>query len=175
MSLDGFSEGPNQNLDWFPRDEDFFTYAKEMLRSAGTLLFGRVTYQVMAAYWPSAPQDEIAGHMNSLPKVVVSRTLEKLEWNNSALLIGNIVEEVSRLKQEPGENKDVLILGSARLASFLLQAGLVDEYRVVLAPVLIGRGNLLFGRISHPTRLHLEKTKQLSSGAAVLYYRTSGS
>ncbi len=102
MSLDGFFEGPKKELDWFVTDEEFFAYAREMLRAADTLLFGRATYQHMANYWPSAPPDEIADKMNNLPKVVFSQTLQKVEWKNSRLVRGNIAEEVSNLKNQAG-------------------------------------------------------------------------
>ena len=138
-SLDGFFEGPDKELDWFMPDEEFFAYAKRMLREADTLLFGRATYQHMANYWPTAPVDEIADQMNNLPKIVFSKTLQRAEWNNSRLVSGNIQEEVSKLKKHPG--KDLVILGSAMLASHLLQLGLVDEYRVILDACPAGLGH----------------------------------
>jgi len=169
MSLDGFFEGPSHELDWFIVDEEFFAYAREMLRAVDTIIFGRITYQHMAAYWPSAPKDEIADAMNHLPKIVFSRTLDKAEWNNSRLVKADAAEEISKLKQQPG--KDMMILGSAVLASALLQKGLIDEYRVILTPILIGSGYPLFKGIKNKVRLKLERTKLLSSGVAVLYYQ----
>jgi dihydrofolate reductase len=142
MSLDGFFEGPNHELDWFVVDEEFFAYARDMLRGVDTILFGRKTYQHMADYWPSAPAEEIADQMNNLPKIVFSRTLESAEWQNSTLVKNDAVAEISKLKQLPG--KDMVILGSASLASFLLQRGLIDEYRVILNPVFLGSGSPLF-------------------------------
>ena len=132
MSLDGFFEGPNKEFNFFAPDADFFEYAKDMLRSVDTILFGKTTYLYMAAYWPSADKDEIADKMNGLAKIVFSTTLDKAEWNNSRLVKRDIVAEVSRLKQEPG--KDMVVLGSAMLASYLLQEGLIDEYRVIRLP-----------------------------------------
>jgi dihydrofolate reductase len=137
VSLDGFFEGPNKELDWFMPDEEFLDYAKEMLRSADCLLFGRLTYQHMANYWPTAPAGEIADRMNSLPKIVFSRTLRTVEWKNSRLAEGTLVEEIARLKERPG--MDVVILGSASVASALLQQGLIDEYRIILHPVSSAR------------------------------------
>ena len=169
MSLDGFFEGLNHELDWFVRDEEFFAYAREMLRAVDTIIFGRVTYQHMAAYWPSAAKDEIADAMNHLPKIVFSKTLDKAEWNNSRLVKADAAEEISKLKQQPG--KDMVILGSAMLASALLQKGLIDEYRVILTPILIGAGYPLFKGIHSRIRLKLTRTKLLSSGVAVLYYQ----
>jgi dihydrofolate reductase len=168
MSLDGFFEGPLHELDWFVFDQAAFQYSAELLNAVDTILFGRVTYQYMAAYWPSAPSDAIADKMNSLPKVVFSSTLQNLEWTNSRLATGNAAEEVSRLKQQPG--RDMVVLGSAKLASSMLQAGLVDEYRVLLAPVLIGRGTPLFQGITEILNLKLMATKPLTSGVTVLSY-----
>ena len=169
MSLDGFFEGPNKEMDWVILDEEFFSYAKDMLRSADTLLFGRITYLHMAGYWPSAPKDEIAGHMNNLAKLVFSGSLDKAEWNNSRLVKTDAAEEVVRLKQQPG--KDMVILGGATLASFLLQKGLIDEYRVILNPVLMGAGNPLFKGIKETLRLKLQQTKLFATGVVVLYYQ----
>jgi dihydrofolate reductase len=169
VSLDGFFESPSKQLDWIVLDEDFFQYAREMLRAADTLLFGRATYQHMAGYWPSAPKDEIADQMNSLHKIVFSGTLEKADWHNSTLVKNNAAEEVSKLKQQP--RKDKVILGSAVLASSLLQSDLIDEYRVILNPVLIGAGNPLFKGIKHRLILKLQQTRTLASGVIVLYYQ----
>lgn len=175
MSLDGFFEGsdpkPGQKLDWCVVDEEFFAYAKDMLRNADTLLFGRKTYQYMAAYWPSAPADEIAGQMNNLQKIVFSRTLQTADWRNSILVKSDAAAEISRLKKLPG--KDLIILGSASLASFLLQRELIDEYRVILNPVFLGGGKLLFQDVKERLRLKLLRTKLFGSGVVVLYYQSA--
>jgi dihydrofolate reductase len=168
-SLDGFFETPDKKLDFVVLDEEFFDYAKAMLRAADTLLFGRATYQHMANHWPSAPADEIADKMNSLPKVVFSRTLQTVEWKNSRLVKGNAAEEVSRLKQLPG--KDMVVLGSATIASSLLQVGLVDEYRVILQPVLLGSGTPLFKDVTKRIQLKLISAKAFGSGVVLLSYQ----
>lgn len=168
MSLDGFFEGPNRELSWHVVDDEFVAYAAEMLRSVDTILFGRTTYELMANYWPNAPHDDVAEKMNSLPKIVFSKTLDKAGWNNCRLVRGHTAEEVSKLKQLPG--KDMVILGSAMLASHLLQRGLIDEYRIILNPVFIGAGTPLFKGIEHGIRLKLRETKQLHSGVVILYY-----
>jgi dihydrofolate reductase len=167
-SLDGFFETPDKKLDWVVTDTEFFDYAKAMLRAADTLLFGRATYQHMANYWPTAPADEIADKMNNLPKIVFSRTLQKVEWNNSRLAEKNPEEEVSKLKKQAG--MDMVVLGSATVASSLLQAGLVDEYRVILQPVLIGKGNSLFKDITERMQLKLISTRAFGSGVVLLSY-----
>jgi dihydrofolate reductase len=167
-SLDGFFETPDKKLDWVVTDTEFFDYAKAMLRAADTLLFGRATYQHMANYWPTAPADEIADKMNNLPKIVFSRTLQKVEWNNSRLAEKNPEEEVSKLKKQAG--MDMVVLGSATVASSLLQAGLVDEYRVILQPVLMGKGNSLFKDITERMQLKLISTRAFGSGVVLLSY-----
>jgi len=169
MSLDGFFESTTRELDWFLADEEFFDYARAMLRSVDTILFGRLTYQHMAGYWPSAPAEEIAEKMNSLPKVVFSRTLAAADWNNTRLIRGDAAEEVTKLKQGPGD--DMVILGSAMLASSLLQAGLIDEYRVILTPTVLGAGRPLFPGLKDRLRLRLTRVQSLKSGVVVLYYQ----
>ena len=171
MSLDGFFERPNKILDWVITDDEFFDYAKGLLRSVDTLLFGRKTYEHMAAHWPTAPSDEIADHMNNLPKVVFSKTLQSVEWNHSTLVQGDIAAEVSRLKDQPG--KDMVIFGSATLASFLLQKTLIDEYRVILQPVLLGEGTPLFNDIKGTIQLKLNSARKFGSGVVLLSYQKS--
>jgi dihydrofolate reductase len=168
MSLDGFFEGPNHELHWHLVDHEFVAYAADMLRSVDTILFGRTTYELMANYWPNAPHDDVAEKMNGLPKIVFSKTLDKAGWNNCRLVRGDAVEEVSRLKQLPG--KDMVILGSAMLASDLLQRGMIDEYRVILNPVFIGAGTPLFKGIERGVKLNLREVKLLRSGVVILYY-----
>jgi dihydrofolate reductase len=169
VSLDGFFEGPNKELDWFVIDPEFLDYAKDLLRGVDTLLFGAVTYEHMANYWPSAPADEIADNMNTLLKIVFSRTLERADWNNSRLVTDNILAEVSTLKSQPG--KDMAVLGSARLAALLMQHGLVDEYRVLLQPILLGSGNPLFKAITARIPLQLMAAKPFGSGVVLLSYK----
>jgi dihydrofolate reductase len=170
MSLDGFFESPDQKFDWFVVEEEFLAYARDMLRNADTLLFGRKTYQHMADYWPSAPADEIAEYMNNLPKVVFSKTLQNAERKNSTVVESDAAKAISRLKQLPG--KDMVILGSASLASLLLQLGLIDEYRVILNPVFLGSGKPLFQDVKERLRLKLSRTKLFGSGVVVLYYQS---
>jgi dihydrofolate reductase len=169
-SLEGFFEGPKKNtLDWAVVDAEFVEYAGHLLRTADTLLFGRATYQYMAGYWPFAPADEVAEKMNNLLKVVFSKTLKKVDWKNSRLVAGSIREEVARLKAQPG--KDMVVFGSATLASYLLQAGLVDEYRVILQPVLLGKGSPLFKGITERIQLKLISAKAFGSGVVLLSYQ----
>ncbi|MBI3023430.1 MAG: dihydrofolate reductase [Thaumarchaeota archaeon] len=107
--------------------------------------------------------------MNNMPKIVFSKTLDKVEWNNTRLVKGNIVEEISKLKQQPG--KDLIIFGSAKLASSLINLGLIDEFRIMVNPVVLGKGNPLFEEIKDKISLKLLKTKTFGSGNVLLYYK----
>src|SRR5207253_6631773 len=136
-------------------------------KSIGMLLFGRVTYPGMASFWPKE-KGEIADFMNSVPKVVFSRTMEKAEWNNSRLVKGNAEEEVARLKKQSG--KDLFIFGSANLLATLTRNGLIDEYRLCLAPVVLGGGNPLFKESPEHLKLKLTEARPLKSGGVILRY-----
>jgi dihydrofolate reductase len=171
-TLDGFFEGPNQDISWHNVDEEFNEFAIDQLNEIGTLLFGRVTYQAMASYWPteSAIKDDpvVAGLMNSLPKIVFSKTLDKAEWNNSRLVNDNAAEEVSKLKQQAG--KDIAIFGSSNLAVTLAESGLIDEYRIIVNPVFLGQGTSLLKGIKEKLNLKLLRTRTFKSGNVLLYY-----
>jgi len=171
-TLDGFFEGPNQDISWHNVDEEFNEFAIDQLNETGTLLFGRITYQVMASYWPTdaAIHDdpEVAGLMNSLSKIVFSRTLDKPEWNNSRLVKNNVVEEVSKLKQQPG--KDIAIFGSSDLAVTLAEQGLIDEYRIIVNPLFLGGGTPLLKGIKEKVNLKLLNARIFKSGNVLLYY-----
>ncbi|MBI3660338.1 dihydrofolate reductase [Candidatus Acetothermia bacterium] len=172
-TLDGFFAGPNGELGWHNVDEEFNEFAIDQLNSVDTLLFGRVTYQLMASYWPTpaATTDDpiIAEIMNTMPKIVFSKTLGKVEWNNTRLVKDNIAEEISKLKQQSG--KDMIIFGSSDLASTLTKLGLIDEYRIMVNPVVLGNGKPLFKGIKDKLNLKLLKTKTFSSGNVLLYYQ----
>ena len=171
VSLDGFMEGPNRELDWHVVDEDFARYVAEMESEIDTILFGRVTYEMMAAYWPTSTEPE-ARMMNELPKVVFSRTLKTVEWKNSRLVKENIAEEVARVKRQPG--KDLALIGSADLASTFMRLGLIDEYRIFVNPVVLGGGARMFKNVNDRTSLNLLKTETLRSGVVILSYQPRG-
>ncbi len=171
VTLDGFFEGPKSwEIDWhdYVWGEELEQLSIEQSKSAGTLLFGRVTYQGMAAYWTSAT-GEIADFMNTIPKIVFSRTLDKAEWKNTKLVKENAAEEVAKLKQQPG--KDLFIFGSANLSSTLMRHSLIDEYRLGLTPIILGGGNPLFK--ASPTRLNMKlvEARPLKSGCVILRYQ----
>jgi dihydrofolate reductase len=172
VSLDGYYEGPNQDISWHHVDKEFNDFAIQQLDEVDMLLFGRVTYQMMASWWPTPSAIEsdpiVAGKMNSLPKIVFSRTLAKAEWNNSRLIKDNIADRVAELKQQPG--KDLAIFGSSDLAASLLQMGLIDELRIMVNPVVLGNGKPLFKGLNHRAELRLTRTRSFGSGNVLLYY-----
>ena len=171
ITLDGFFEGSKSwDIDWHNDvwGEEMEQLSIEQSKSIGMLLFGRVTYEGMASYWTTAT-GETAEFMNSIPKIVVSRTLEKAEWSNTKLVKKNIEEEIARLKQQPG--KDLFIFGSANLCSTLMQHGLIDEYRLCLTPIILGGGNPLFKASPQRTKLKLVETRPLKSGCVILRYQ----
>jgi dihydrofolate reductase len=172
-TVDGYYEGPNQEFDWPIVDEEFNEFAVQQLEEVDTLLFGRVTYQGMAGYWPTpaAQEDDprVAAKMNDLPKIVVSRTLEEAEWANTRLIKGDVAGELTKLKQQPG--KDIAIFGSSDLTVSLLQMGLVDELRILVNPVVLGDGKSLFRTAGDRISLKLLKTRAFGSGNVMLYYQ----
>jgi dihydrofolate reductase len=171
MSLDGFFEGRTRwELDWheYAWGEELEKLSLKQLGSAGALLFGRSTYLGMAAYWPTATED-VADLMNSIEKLVFSKTLEKAEWNNTRLVRTDAAAEVSALKRQPG--RDMFIFGSAELCASLAGAGLIDEYRVCIVPVLLGGGKPLFKPDERRRRLELLEARALKSGGVILRYK----
>jgi len=171
VSLDGFFEGPRPwELDWhmYVWGEDLERLSIEQLRAADLLVFGRFTYEGMAAYWPSAT-GQVAELMNAMTKLVVSTTIEGPSWHNTRVLRGQAASELARLKQQPG--KDMLIFGSAALSNTLMHAGLIDEYRVCVVPVVLGSGTPLFKPSAERTRMALLECKPMPSGCVILRYR----
>jgi len=172
ITLDGFFEGPNQDISWHHVDEEFNEFAINQLNEIDMLLFGRVTYQGMASYWPTefaiSNDPIVAGLMNNLPKIVFSKTLDKAEWNNTKLVNDNAAEEISTLKQQSG--KDIAIFGSSALAVTLAERGLIDEYRIIVNPVVLGGGTPLLKGIKDKLNLKLLKTRTFKSGNVLLYY-----
>jgi dihydrofolate reductase len=170
-TLDGRFEGAR------PWDLDFHEYAwgdelkrfsLEQEREVGALVFGRRTYEGMAAYW-SAAKGETADFMNAVPKYVFSRTLERADWNHSTLLKEDAGAAVARLKQQPG--KDLFVFGSADLSATLIRHGLFDEYRIGLVPVTLGAGNPLFKPDAEPLKLQLVQSRPLGDRCLLLRYR----
>jgi dihydrofolate reductase len=181
VSLDGYIEGPERELDWFlDGDPQFEQYCDEMLDSVGLALYGRRAYELMLSYWPNAEQNPrspadlaFARKMNALPKVVVSRTLEHAAWNNTRIVKDGVAESIGELKRAPG--KPIVAWAGAGLVSTLAQHDLIDEYRLIVHPVVLGRGTPLFKGFDSRHTLQLTRTTQLGRNLVVLCYEPSRS
>ncbi len=173
MTLDGYFEGPDHNIDWHNVDAEFNEFAIEQIANTDGLIFGRVTYELMAAYWPTreAIQSDplVADWMNKLPKYVFSRKLDRVDWANSHLIKGDAVVELRKIKEQPG--RDLFIFGSADLSTTLMQNNLIDEYRVIINPILLGKGTPLFKGLTGPINLQHLKTRTFHNGNVLLYYQ----
>jgi dihydrofolate reductase len=182
VTLDGIMEDPSWTFQFSSEEQERLKF--DELAASGALLLGRVTYEGFAAAWPNmmeqyegprrAELGEYAEMMNGYPKYVASTTLqEPLEWNNSTLIEGDVAEEVSRLKQQPG--KDILVFGSGELVDALMQHGLIDEYRLMVFPIVVGSGKRLFRDGIDEMVLELVDTETFGSGVVVLTYRSAHS
>jgi dihydrofolate reductase len=171
-SLDGYISDRDGGIDWHVVDEKFNEFAVRQLDAMDTIIFGRVTYEGMASYWPTdiavKNDPEVAERMNAKPKIVFSRTLNKADWNNTRLIKDNIPAEIAKLKQQPG--KDLIIFGSSNLSASFINLGLIDELRIMVSPVVLGNGIPLFGGVDQPLKLSLLKTEAFSSGNVLHYY-----
>jgi len=175
VTLDGYFAGPNGDLSWAhegKQDPEWNAFVAENAQSGGQLLLGRVTYDLMASYWPTPQAMEndpvVAEGMNNLPKVVFSRTLDKASWKNTRLVKGDMAAAVRKLKQEPGEG--MAILGSGSVVSQLAQAGLIDEYQIVVNPLALGEGKTLFAGIKKKLTLKPTRTRTFGNGNVLLCY-----
>jgi dihydrofolate reductase len=173
VTLDGFFAGPDGNIDWHRTDDEFNRFAIDQTGAAGGLIFGRVTYELMASYWPTqsalADDPQVTEIMNSKPKFVVSRTLEQATWQNTRLIRSNLVSEMQQLKQQPGG--DLFVFGSAKLAATLIEHGLIDEYRLIIAPLVLGSGMPCFPGIHAPLTLKLISSRIFQNGNVLLTYQ----
>ena len=179
MSLDGFTSGANEQLDWLvphatrPESEPIFRRLRER---CDTVLVGRVNYEGFFGYWPSVKDDPKASRMDAdisrwldeVPKVVFSRTLREAKWKNARLARGGAAEEVAALKRAPG--KDIIIQNSTRLAQSLMAAGLVDELQLIVAPVVLGAGRALFAGLPRPLDLGLGELTRFDDGTLFARY-----
>ena len=179
VTLDGYFVGMNGDMSFAYKDksdEEWNTFVAGNARGGGALVFGRITYDMMAGYWPTpmaAKNDPIvAERMNSLPKIVFSRTLDKASWNNTRLVKSSPAAEIRRLKQESEE--DMAILGSGSIVSQLAQEGLIDEYQVVVCPFVLGRGKTMFEGMTKSLSLKLTKSRIFDNGNVLLCYEPTG-
>jgi dihydrofolate reductase len=186
LSLDGVMQGPGgpdeDRSDGFDQggwlapyaDEDMGRIVTDWFAAADAFLLGRRTYEIFAAYWPKVTDenDLVATRLNSLPKYVVSNTLEKVEWNKSALIKGDAVAEIGKLRQQPG--RELQVHGSGYLAQTLMAHDLIDEYRLWIYPVVLGNGRRLFKDGSTPAALRLVDTKTTGTGVVIHVYEPAG-
>jgi dihydrofolate reductase len=179
VSLDGVMQDPGGDSSWkhagwsfrVSRGEEGDKFKFDETRDSEALLLGRVTYQGFAKSWPSV-KGEFGDMFNNMPKYVVSSTLEKADWNNSTVLKGDVVKEVSKLKQRVGG--DIVVHGSAQLVQTLLEHDLVDELRLMVYPVILGSGKRLFGETSDKKPLKLAESKTVGDGVAILIFKPAG-
>lgn len=173
MSLDGYFTDANSDMSWaHKRDPEWQAFVSENASGGGQLLFGRVTYELMASFWPTPlaahSNPIVVEQMNSLRKIVFSTTLEKVSWNNTTLLKGDLTTEVRKLKQEPGPN--IVIMGSGSIVAQLADAGLIDEYQIVLNPLVVGNGRTLFEGVKRKLPMKLARSRAFGNGNVVVCY-----
>ena len=175
VSADGYMVGPNEDMSWVMGNfnEEMGKYAADLMESMDTILLGRVTYQIMAGAWPNwtEAQSPGASKMNNTPKIVLSRTLETAPWGkyeHARIIKSNVEEEVNQLKQKPGKN--IVVYGSANVVQNLSRLGLIDEYQLLVHPILLGGGKLLFAPMQEKISLKLLRSETFANGVNVLYY-----
>lgn len=164
LSLDGVMENPAWTFPYW--NDEIASFKGEETSASDALFLGRVTYQGFAAAWPQS-KDEGAAYFNGVRKYVVSTTLDTVEWNNSTLIKDNVVKEITRLKQQDGKN--ILVHGSGRLIQTLMQHDLIDEYRLLIYPLVLGKGQRLF-EAENKVKLNLVESKAVGSGVIALVY-----
>jgi dihydrofolate reductase len=172
-SVDGYFVDMNGDMSWaHNNDAEFDAFVAGNASAGGELLFGRITYELMASYWPTPFAIEnypvVAKGMNDLPKVVFSRTLAEASWNNTKLVKSGMAAEIRRMKNEPG--KDMVIMGSGSIVSQLAQEGVIDEYQIVVVPVVLGKGRTMFDGIKEKLTLKLIKSRTFRNGNVFLCY-----
>jgi len=176
VSLDGFFAGVDGNIDWHNVDDEFNKFAIEQTRTFGAIIFGHTTYQLFESYWPVALRDpktspddrEVAQIIDNIQKIVFSKTLENVTWNNSKLFKEIIPEEIKELKQQ--EEKDIVIFGSGTIVQEMTNLGLIDEYRFLVNPIILGEGRPMFSNIKK-LKLKLLSTRIFENGNVLLCYK----
>ena len=175
ISLDGYFTDAHGDLSWAHerQDDEWQAFTSENASGGGELVFGRVTYEMMVSFWPTPEAHDampvVAEQMNRLPKVVFSRTLDDATWENTELIRDDPAEAIRLKKQEPG--RDLLVMGSGTLVAQLTAARLIDEYQLVVHPVVLGAGRTLFEGLAEPVDLELVNTRRFGNGNIVLWYR----
>ena len=177
QSLDGYCATPEGGLDWIPYNKAFEAYAERIVRTVGSPLYGRATYELMKGYWPGVLKDsaasvhdrEHATWLEEVEKIVFSTTLGSSDWHNTRVISTNVEAEVKKLKE--GEGKDLVIFGSPMLARSLMDMGLIDEFRLTISPVILGKGLTFMRSIPERVNLELLSSEQLEGGALAVHYR----
>ena len=173
VTIDGYFTDKNGDMSWaHKQDPEWNDFVANNAKSGGELLFGRVTYDLMVSFWPTpaAAQmfPDVAKGMNDAPKVVFSRTMDKASWNNTRLFKGDLENEVRKLKAEPGDQ--LVLMGSGQIVSQLAQAELIDEYQIVLNPIVLGQGRTMFDGVKNKLNLKLTNTRTFKNGNVLLTY-----
>lgn len=173
VTLDGYFTDAKGDMSWAHKsDPEWNAFTAENAQGGGTLLLGRVTYELMVSFWPTPvakeTMPEVAEGMNNLPKVVFSRTLDKVTWNNTKLVKSGLIEEVRKMKDEPGEG--MVILGSGSIVSQLSQHRLIDEYQIVLTPIALGTGRTIFDGLTNRLPMKRTQTRTFENGNVFLCY-----
>ncbi len=172
ISVDGYFEGVDHDISWHHVDGEFNEFAIQQLAEIGTLLFGHRTYDLMASYWPTAQgvgdSGGVAKAMNEMPKVIVSHQAFKADWNNTTVVSENVISAIGELKRHPG--KDIAIFGSNNLCVSLMEAGLMDEFRIMVNPVALGKGSSLFTGLSKKSELTFIKSREFKNGNILHYF-----
>jgi len=173
VSLDGYFTDADGDMSWaHKQDAEWNAFVAENARSGGELLFGRITYELMKSYWPTTAVAKaapvVAEQMNNLPKIVFSRTLDKASWNNTKLVGGDLAAEIRKMKNEPGEQ--MVIMGSGTIVSQLTAEGLIDEYQIVVNPIVLAKGRTMFEGIKRKLNLKRTKTRSFGNGNVLLCY-----
>ncbi len=173
VTVDGYFTDKNNDMSWaHTSDPEWDAFTAENAKGDAEFLFGRVTYQMMAGFWPTPFAKEnypdVAKGMNENPKTVFSKTMEKADWQNTRLVRDNLVEEVKKMKDKAGS--DILIFGSGTVVSQLTDAGLIDEYQVVVHPLALGGGRTMFEGIKQKLKLKLKNSRSFKNGNVLHYY-----
>ena len=174
VSLDGFFVDRKGDMSWAHKnDAEWNAFVNENASGNGVLVFGRITYELMASYWPTPMALEnspvVAKGMNDMPKIVFSRTLDNASWSNTKLVKGDLAAEMRKLKKEPGP--DMVILGSGSIVSQLAQQNLIDEYQIALSPIVLGNGRTMFEGVKEKLNLKLTKSRTFGNGTVFACYQ----
>jgi dihydrofolate reductase len=179
VTLDGYFVDKNGDMSWAhreTRDSEWDSFVEDNARGGGVLVFGRITYELMASYWPtpvaSRNDPVVARRMNDMPKIVFSRTLDSVSWANTRLVKSGVAEEIRKLKGEQGNG--MAIMGSGTIVSQLASEGLIDEYQLVVIPIVLGGGRTMFDGVKNRLKLKLTRTRAFGNGSVLLCYQPAG-